>query len=158
MDKNATILLVICMAAVALAGCTANTPPAVAGWTDTITPATTATTDRPPECGAGSCWCSGGTCPVLPAPVATAPGMTVPSIRLTASPQRYTPLMSSTVGIGIEVNATGFDPASARFAWNATYGNFLSWGPADYTVRERGNPVINYGEKLYWTFIEPDLP
>ena len=154
MDKNATIFLVICIAAVALAGCTANTPPAVAGGTDTITPTTTVTTDRPPDCSAGSCGCSDGTCPMVPAPATTASDMKKPSIRLTTSPQRYTPLMSSTAGIVIEVNATGFDPAGARFAWNATYGNFLSWGPVDYTVRERGNPVINHGEKLYWTFIE----
>ena len=75
-------------------------------------------------------------------------------MQLTASPQRYSPMMSSTVGVGIEVNASGFDPASAQITWNATYGNFLSWGPVDYTVKERGNPVTNHGEKLYWSFIE----
>ena len=62
--------------------------------------------------------------------------------------------MSSTVGVGIEVNASGFDPANALITWNATYGYFLSWGPADYTVKERGNPVTNHGEKLYWSFTE----
>jgi hypothetical protein len=75
-------------------------------------------------------------------------------LRLAASPQRYAPPISSTVGIGIDVNTTGFDPASALFTWNATYGHFLSWGPVDYTVKERGNPVINHGEKLYWSFME----
>jgi hypothetical protein len=62
--------------------------------------------------------------------------------------------MSSTVGVGIEVNATGFDPASALITWNASYGKFLSWGPVNFTVNERGNPVTNHGEKLYWSFIE----
>jgi len=62
--------------------------------------------------------------------------------------------MSSTVGVGIEVNATGFDPASNLVTWNATYGKFLSWGPVNYTVNERGNPVTNHGEKLFWSFIE----
>ncbi|HEX9934189.1 MAG TPA: hypothetical protein VGB38_03245 [bacterium] len=75
-------------------------------------------------------------------------------MHLTATPQRYSPLMSSTVGIGIEVNASGFDPAGAIITWSATYGHFLSWGPVDYTVKERGNPVINHGEKLYWSFID----
>jgi hypothetical protein len=62
--------------------------------------------------------------------------------------------MSSTVGIGIEVNASGFDPAAAIYTWNATYGYFLSWGMVNYTVQERGNPVFNKGEKLYWSFME----
>ena len=62
--------------------------------------------------------------------------------------------MSSTVGVGIEVNATGFGPAGAIVTWNASYGHFLSWGPVNYTVIEQGNPVTNHGEKLYWSFIE----
>jgi hypothetical protein len=75
-------------------------------------------------------------------------------LQLTASPQRYSPIMSSTIGVGIEVNATGFDPASVIVTWNATYGHFLSWGPVNYTVMEQGNPVTNHGEKLYWSFTE----
>jgi hypothetical protein len=62
--------------------------------------------------------------------------------------------MSSTPGVGITVDGNGFDAARARFAWNATYGSFLSWGPADYMVKDQGNPVSNHGEKLYWSFTE----
>lgn len=65
--------------------------------------------------------------------------------------------MSSTVGIGIEVNASGFDPATTIVTWTASYGKFLSWGPVNYTVQEQGNPVINHGEKLYWSFMEKPL-
>lgn len=75
-------------------------------------------------------------------------------MQLTATPQRYSPFMSSTVGVGIEVNATGFDPAGALFTWNATYGKFLSWGPVNYTVKDLGNPATNHGEKLFWSFTE----
>jgi hypothetical protein len=75
-------------------------------------------------------------------------------LQLTASPQRYSPLMSSTVGVGIEVNATGSAPAGVLFTYNATYGYFLSWSPSDFTVTELGNPVTSHGEKLYWSFIE----
>jgi hypothetical protein len=67
-------------------------------------------------------------------------------LNLTASPQRYSPLMSSTVGVGIEVNASGFDPAGTLFTWNATYGYFLSWGHLDWIVKHLGNPVTNHGE------------
>ena len=46
-----------------------------------------------------------------------------------------------------------------RYTWNATYGYFLSWGPVNFTVQERGNPIINNGEKLYWSFMEkPPAP
>ena len=62
--------------------------------------------------------------------------------------------MSSSVGVGIEVNASGFDPAVSLVTWNATYGKFLSWGPADFTVQDLGNSTANHGEKLYWSFYE----
>ncbi len=110
----------------------------------------TASCEGPLDCGAGSCGCVNGRCSVIPA----ASSKPQTSLQLTATPQRYSPLMSSTVGIGIDVNASGFDPVSTTFTWNATYGNFLSWGPSDYTVKEQGNPVTNHGEKLYWSFIE----
>jgi len=62
--------------------------------------------------------------------------------------------MSSTVGIGIEVNASGFDPAHALITWNATFGKFLCWGSENYRASEQGNVVTNHGKKLYWSFIE----
>ncbi|MFY9800251.1 MAG: hypothetical protein WAK10_03290, partial [Methanoregula sp.] len=106
----------------------------------------------PLDCGAGSCGCTNGKCSVVPAVSSTKIPQT--SLHLTASPQRYSPMMSSIVGIGIEVNASGFDPAAAIFTWNATYGYFQSWGPVNFTVQERGNPAFNNGEKLYWSFME----
>ena len=112
----------------------------------------TASCEGPLDCGAGSCGCNYGRCVVVPADSPVKIPRT--SLRLTASPQRYSPLMSSTVGVGIEVNASGFDPAAAIFTWNATYGKFLSWGPVNFTVQDQGNPVINNGEKLYWSFME----
>jgi hypothetical protein len=112
----------------------------------------TASCEGPLDCGAGSCGCNNGKCSVVPATSSTKIPLT--SLKLIASPQRYSPMMSSTVGVGIEVNASGFDPAAAIYIWNATYGHFLSWGPVNFTVQERGNPVINNGEKLYWSFME----
>jgi hypothetical protein len=63
-------------------------------------------------------------------------------------------MMSSTLGVGIEVNATGFDSSTSLVTWSATCGKFLSWGPVNYTVQEQGNPVINHGEKLFWSYYE----
>jgi len=106
------------------------------------------------DCGAGSCGCTKGRCSVVQAYPTTPSVVTKTSVTLTASPQQYSPIMSSTPGVGITVDANGFDAARSQFAWNATYGNFYSWGPVNLTVDEVGNPVINHGEKLYWTFTE----
>ena len=110
----------------------------------------TASCEGPLDCGAGSCGCENGRCSVIPA----SSSKPRTSLQLTASPQRYSPLMSSTVGVGIEVNVSGVDPASAIVSWNATYGHFLSWGPVNFTVQDLGNPATNHGEKLYWSFVE----
>jgi len=112
----------------------------------------TASCEGPLDCGAGSCGCRNGRCSVIPA--SSSMEKTPTSLHLTASPQRYTPLMSSTVGVGIDVNASGFVPATSLVTWNATCGKFLSWGPVNYTVQDLGNPVTNHGEKLYWSFTE----
>jgi len=109
----------------------------------------TTTCESTLDYGTGTCGCTNGGC--------SENTSFQKILNLTVSPQRYSPLMSSTVGVGIEVDASGFNPADTLFTWNATYGYFLSWGPVDWTVKHRGNPVTNHGEKLYWSFIEkPD--
>jgi hypothetical protein len=62
--------------------------------------------------------------------------------------------MSSTPGIGLEPVATGFDPGTTTFTWNASYGQFLSWDAPGYTVNGLGNPASNHGGKIFWTFID----
>jgi len=104
------------------------------------------------DCGAGSCGCTNGRCSVIQARPTTLSVVTKTSVTLTASPLRYSPMMSSTPGIGITVDANGFDADRSLFVWNATHGNFFTWGPVNYTVNEVGNPVTNHGEKLYWSF------
>ena len=76
------------------------------------------------------------------------------SVRIEAAPQMYTPLMSSTPGIGLTPNVTGFNPADAEFTWNASYGEFLDWSSSNYTISGLSQPVINHGEKVYWTFMD----
>jgi hypothetical protein len=63
-------------------------------------------------------------------------------------------MMSSTPGIGLTPNVTGFKAADATFEWNATFGRFLMWDAPDYKVHEIGNPVATDGRTIYWTFIE----
>jgi hypothetical protein len=76
------------------------------------------------------------------------------SVRIDAAPQMYTPLMSSTPGIGLTPNVTGFNPADSEFTWNASYGEFLDWSPSNYTVSGLTQPVVNHGEKVYWSFTD----
>jgi hypothetical protein len=69
-----------------------------------------------------------------------------------ASPQRYSPIMSSTPGIMLEPVVTGFHAENATFIWKVTYGQFLSWNSPDFRINQLGDSTSNHGEKLYWSF------
>jgi hypothetical protein len=62
--------------------------------------------------------------------------------------------MSSTPGIGLTPNVSGFNPTDAEFTWNASYGEFLDWSSSNYTISRLSKPVINHGEKIYWSFTD----
>lgn len=97
------------------------------------------TTSIPSNCSADA-----GICPVS----------ITRSVRIDATPQMYSPLMSSTPGIRLTPNVTGFNLADAEFTWNATYGEFLDWSSSNYTISGLSQPVINHGEKVYWSFTD----
>jgi hypothetical protein len=81
------------------------------------------------------------------------------SLTIDAFPQVYSPLMSSTVGIGLTPNVSGYKTAGAEYEWTATYGHFLDWSAPNYTVNTLPEPVVNQGEKIYWSFTRaPDSP
>ncbi len=117
--------------------------------------------EGPIDCGAGSCGCVNGTCGIIPAAQKV-------SVKLEASPQRYSPMMSSTPGIKLTPTVTGFVAADTtfkgnasdfewsaiNFEWNATYGRFLMWDAPEYKVHEIGNPVATDGRTIYWTFTD----
>jgi hypothetical protein len=194
MDAKIFAILIICIAAALIAGCTGGSAPA--GTATPTQPAptpdvTTAPADSqscssaegcvpaqcchptscinkaaapscdnvmctmscegPIDCGAGSCGCVNGKCGIV-APTDQAAQKT--SVKLEASPQRYSPIMSSTPGIGLTPNVTGFKAADATFEWNATFGRFLMWDAPDYKVHEIGNPVATDDRTIYWMFTE----
>jgi hypothetical protein len=64
--------------------------------------------------------------------------------------------MSSTPGIGLTPNVSGFNPADAEFTWNASNGHFLDWSSSNYTISRLSQPVVNHGERVYWSFT--DIP
>jgi hypothetical protein len=115
----------------------------------------TAVCAGPLDCGAGSCGCVDGKCSIIPAgkalPVPAGDG----SLSIVSSPKRYSPILSSTPGIGLEPVISGFGAANATFTWSVTYGQFLSWNSPDFTVNEHGRTAQNHGEKIYWSFTDP---
>jgi len=97
-----------------------------------------------PDTVPSSCSVDTGVCPV---PI---PG----TVRIDAFPQMYSPTMSSTIGIGLTPNVSGFNTTDTQFEWNATYGYFSDWSAPDYAVSRLSQPVINHGEKIFWSFTE----
>jgi len=96
------------------------------------------------ETPASTCSAEANVCPVA------LPG----SVRIDAFPQMYSPAMSSTIGIGLTPNVSGFNTTDAQFEWNATYGYFYDWSAPDYAVNRLSQPVINHGEKIFWSFTD----
>jgi hypothetical protein len=92
--------------------------------------------------------------PVCSSDAGVCPVAITPSIRIDASPQTYTPLMSSTPGIALTPNVTGFRSGDAEFTWNASYGEFFDWSPPNYTISGRSLSTVNHGEKVYWSFTD----
>ena len=199
MNCKVIALLVICIAAVSVAGCTTNSshPVGTSSVPTTLPPATpaatasplqpaecthdvdcvpaecchpsgctatavkkpcnlmcTASCEGPLDCGAGRCGCVNGTCRVIHSSSASSAIRKPTAITVRASPQRYSPIMSSTPGIGLEPVATGFNADNASFTWKATYGQFLSWNSPDFRVNQLGDSASNHGEKLYWSFYD----
>lgn len=114
----------------------------------------TASCEGPLDCGGGSCGCVNKKCSIIPATPASDVPHQLTAITITASPQRYSPIMSSTPGIGLEPVISGFSADNASFTWKVTYGQFLSWNSPDFKVNQLGDSTSNHGEKLYWSFID----
>jgi hypothetical protein len=68
----------------------------------------------------------------------------------------YTPLMSSTVGIGlIPEYPASVDNQTVSFRWHTDYGYFLTWGAPDFRVSNEGQYVTGTDNKIYWSY-SPD--
>jgi hypothetical protein len=80
-----------------------------------------------------------------------------PSITRTeieTSPDRYIPLMSSTVGIGLSPEPSA--NASVIQSWETNFGHFVTWGGKNGIVEKHGRKFSTKGEEpVYWTY-DPD--
>ena len=88
-----------------------------------------------------------------PAPLVT-PSMVAPlSIHINATPSRYNPAMSSTIGIRLTpVNTSGILPSDARFTWETNFGTFYHWGPPDFKVVELAPKYTGTADPVYWSY------
>jgi len=86
--------------------------------------------------------------------VSPAPSIDAPlSIQINATPSRYNPAMSSTIGIRLmPMNTSGIIPPSAQFTWKTTFGSFYRWGPPDFKVTELGARYAGNQEPVYWSY------
>jgi hypothetical protein len=74
-------------------------------------------------------------------------------VKIQADMDTYTPLTSSTVGIGLTpIYTLGRSPETVKFHWHTNYGHFVSWGSPDFKVNELESEVINSGEEIYWSY------
>ncbi|HVN65115.1 MAG TPA: hypothetical protein VMT31_00695 [Methanomicrobiales archaeon] len=75
------------------------------------------------------------------------------SLSINATPFRYNPAMSSTIGIRLTpVNTSGVIPPDARFTWETPYGSFYHWGPPDFKVTELGPRYTGTDKPVYWSY------
>jgi hypothetical protein len=72
-----------------------------------------------------------------------------------ASPTRYSPMMSSTVGIGLTPDYPG--PGPVVYFWNTTYGYFVRWNAPDFRVIQYNDSVENADPTIYWSYPVADM-
>ena len=127
--KSILFLLPLAIIAMILSGCIGEPPDINA----TSEPTTGVTTTTPT---------------VTESPTAAVPGLSV-----TASPERYSPMMSSTVGIALNPQYSGSGPVN--YSWEANYGLFLGWDQATGKITEYGYTAVTNGQ-VYWSFPPED--
>ncbi len=70
----------------------------------------------------------------------------------------YTPLMSSTVGIGLTPEfPQAIDIGTVSFRWQTDYGYFISWKAPDFKVNQLGTDVTTDDGKIYWSYSPDDI-
>ena len=80
-------------------------------------------------------------------------GILTGEAKIQADRDTYTPILSSTVGIGLTpIYTLDRHPDTIKFHWHTNYGHFVSWEPPDFQVNLLGPEVINNGEKIFWAY------
>ena len=130
---------ILLITAILFTGCASQTPGA-----PTPGPVNTSPIISPP------------TTPVTTVVTGTAVPLITPGaagVSIQAKPAKYSPLMSSTVGIGLTpvYNGTG----QVVYNWNTSYGYFVGWNAPDWKVDQQGQNVDTTDQTIYWSY-SPD--
>jgi hypothetical protein len=97
--------------------------------------------------------------PPVTAPVSSTvtPGGT---LTVATSPDLYTPVMSSTIGIRLTADYPGNTPVN--YSWETNYGTFSSWDVTTGNIDPYSLTITTTGNVIYWTFpandTGPDKP
>jgi hypothetical protein len=65
---------------------------------------------------------------------------------------RWSPAMSSTVGLDLTPVYVPPLGSSVRYHWRANFGTFLAWAAPDYKAVDLGPEVVSDGGALYWSY------
>jgi hypothetical protein len=138
------IPVIFCILALLLTGCTGQNggslpvSPAATSPVETVitTPITSVTQSSP-----------------VPGAPLTTPALG--GLTIEATPEKYSPIMSSTVGIRLTPH---YDtPAAVVYNWTTNYGYFLSWNAPDWKVNQHGENIDTTNETIYWTYSPEDM-
>jgi hypothetical protein len=78
-------------------------------------------------------------------------------LSINADRDRYSLIMSSTVGIGLTPGYPAtVDNKTVTFHWQTDYGNFISWKAPDFIVNEQGADVTTDDGKIYWSYLSEE--
>lgn len=95
---------------------------------------------------------------VTPAGTVTGVPLTTPEvldIPIRASPEKYSPLMSSTVGIALTPIYNG--SGAVVYGWNTSYGYFIGWNAPDWKVNRYNETVDTTNQTIYWSYSPDDM-
>lgn len=72
-----------------------------------------------------------------------------------ASPEKYSPIMSSAVGIRLTPDYTASVPVS--YNWTANYGTFISWNATEGNVTIGNQSLRTTDPSIYWSYPPEDM-
>lgn len=80
-----------------------------------------------------------------------------PSVSISTDRQEYSPVMSSTVGIGLApALPSTIDNDPVMFHWHTDFGYFISWKAPGFKVNDLGPDTVA-DDQIYWSYNVSDM-
>ncbi len=151
MRCSVVIPVMLCISALLLAGCTDQ-----AGGSLPASPAATSQVQTVITTPVTPFYSSPQVTGPDPETRATGTPLTTPAhggLVIEATPDKYSPFMSSTVGIRLTPH---YDThAAVVYNWTTNYGYFISWNATDGKVTQYNQSVVTPDPDIYWSY-SPD--